>query len=289
MKKFKAFYEKKTDMRVKVEENVLDYAIPPHFHNAVEFQYVLKGTFRIGIADKTVEVKRNHVLIIPSRITHEHERQTDVETIMTLIPYEFFAHFPVFQSNSVPFYRFGNTDFNRRSVLPLLRLLLRKYTACQDRENPFSPPIAIGWTNLIYGELLSFYRLNPVNAGAAPAYSLNTILDFIAQNYTDQELSLQSIAHTFGYNPSYLSRAFKKNFSVPLNQYIRSIRVKKFIELFPMQQTNILHFSLQCGFSSLSAFYCAFREETNLSPTQYFNRHAAPAADLSTAATLPGS
>lgn len=266
------YYEKATDELFRVEQNFLRYNIPAHFHKAIEFQYILKKNYKINIQGTPVTVKKNEILIIPSRIIHSAAIQEEVQTIMVLIPYDFFAYFPTFQRTTAPFFILNDINFNKR-VLPILRLLVRKFDDLEQANTSIRDSLSIGWTNLIYAELFSHYRLSFMEKGKNAPDFFDQVLGFIDQHYMDPDLSLQSIAKYFKYNPSYISRSFKNGFSVPLNQHIRSVRIQKFISLYPLQENpNILNLALQCGFSSLAAFYRAFHAETNLAPKEYFSQ-----------------
>lgn len=271
--KNKPYYELKTDKAMRVEELFLFYSMPPHFHRAVELQYVIKKSYTVMIHDQPVTAKKDEILLITSQTVHYAEKQEDTKTIMVLVPYDFFTYLPVFQREYDSYFILDDKEFNKKVILPILRLLVKNFDRRIENEPPFTNQLSSGWTNIIYGELFDHYTFNFGNKQSANSNFFDNILNYVDQNYSAPELSLQSISKTFGYNPSYLSRSFKKGFAVSLSQHIRSVRVKKFLNLYPHQtNANILNLALQCGFSSLAAFYRAFHDVTNLAPKEYFRQ-----------------
>lgn len=270
------YYEKKADERFKVWEGPMNYDMPLHFHRNVEMQYSLNQTYDVTVQGERLSLKKDDILIVPSRKTHGAPMQEKVREISLLVPYDFFSYFPAFQHSSQSFFVLTDKTFNRKMILPILRTMLRtegiKAEESGDKENyEPSDTVALGWTNLLFGTLFSFYRLEFTGMSQSDSGFSEQILYFIDNNYMKPDLSLQTIAQTFGYNPSYLSRTFKKIFGVTLSGYIRSVRIQKFINIYPMQDNpNILSLALQCGFSAASAFYRAFFEETHTSPKEYF-------------------
>lgn len=272
--KNKPYYEKKAENNVKVEEGFLVYEIPPHFHRTVELQYILKENYCVTVRDETIQVKKDEILLISSQTVHSAVRQENVKTIMLLIPYDYFSYFPAFQNEANSFFIFNDKAFNRKVMLPILRLLVQNFDY-RGQRGPLlhDRQICTGWVNMVFGNLLSFYPLFFDEKKPSQSTFYESILNYIDKNYGDSALSLQSIAKNFGYNSSYLSRAFKKGFSVSLSQHIRSVRVQKFLSLYPTQRdVNILNLAMSCGFSSLSAFYRAFHDTMNCAPNEYFFR-----------------
>ncbi|MGN1052083.1 MAG: helix-turn-helix transcriptional regulator [Candidatus Scatosoma sp.] len=152
--------------------------------------------------------------------------------------------------------------------MPVLKLFLEQEKSRSNCDiKTVYDPVLLGWTNLLFGKIFNYYRVDFLAEENKESGFTEQVLFFIDNNYMKPDLSLQMVANTFGYNPSYLSRTFKKYFFVPLNKYIRSVRIQKFVSMYFMApNANILKLAMDCGFSTASAFYRAFREETNTTP-----------------------
>lgn len=101
---------------------------------------------------------------------------------------------------------------------------------------------------------------------------MNDLILYIQENLSDK-LSLDSLAARFYISKYHLLHEFKAYTNTSLYRYIltkRIILAKKLL----LTGTSSGDVCLQCGFSDYSAFYKAFRKETNLSPRQYTERAA---------------
>ncbi len=61
--------------------------------------------------------------------------------------------------------------------------------------------------------------------------SVQKIRRYIERNYTDPSINLTSVAHQFGFNPSYLSRKFKNETGRSFVEFLTECRMEKAIEL----------------------------------------------------------
>ena len=94
------------------------------------------------------------------------------------------------------------------------------------------------------------------------------ILSYVNQQFKD-DITLESLAHEFGYNKSYLSRYFKSSFNVGFNQYISTVRLKNALILMNEKKHSLTHCALESGFNSMRTFYRVFENEFNCSPKEY--------------------
>lgn len=90
---------------------------------------------------------------------------------------------------------------------------------------------------------------------------------------TDPGLSLSFVAERLGTNRTYLSQAVKEATGDSFPTLIRSRRIKKAIELISRPDSNlpVKEICRLSGFSSMSAFHSAFRNETGMTPNIYRN------------------
>ena len=70
-------------------------------------------------------------------------------------------------------------------------------------------------------------------------------------------------------SPEHLSRTFKKHNQQTPSQFITKIRIKYAVRMLMRTDTPIMEISNECGFSSASHFYTAFKEIHQCTPLQY--------------------
>ncbi|MNC57951.1 Xylose operon regulatory protein [compost metagenome] len=93
------------------------------------------------------------------------------------------------------------------------------------------------------------------------------ILNYISSNYKD--ISLDSIAHKFNYNSSYLSRYIKQNVGKPLSTLLNEIRMNKASQLLSDSSISVHSIAEELGYKSYSHFHKVFKEWFNTTPNEY--------------------
>lgn len=96
---------------------------------------------------------------------------------------------------------------------------------------------------------------------------IRAALNFIDENL-EMPLSLKSIAARASMSPTYFSAVFKKMNSVSVWEYIKIKRVEKAVGLLKTTNLTKLDIAEQCGFSSSSNFYKAFKNVTGKTPSE---------------------
>jgi AraC-type DNA-binding domain-containing proteins len=97
------------------------------------------------------------------------------------------------------------------------------------------------------------------------------IKKFIAENYSDINLSIESLAEKSGYTPNYFAKIFKNITGIYLNDYIKQVRITKAKELLKNSNYSINDISNMVGFINSNYFYSAFRKDVGLTPSSYRN------------------
>ena len=102
--------------------------------------------------------------------------------------------------------------------------------------------------------------------------TLDGIVGYVNNNYTDPALSLKRVADIFAYNEKYLSHLFKENMKMNFNQYLTKLRIRKAIQLIENGERNIDAISLGCGYKDSSYFAKVFKKHVCRTPYEYINK-----------------
>jgi AraC-like DNA-binding protein len=94
---------------------------------------------------------------------------------------------------------------------------------------------------------------------------------YIEDRYADQ-LTLGEMARRFGLNPSYLSRAFRKETGFTIVEYVNKVRIRRSCLLLKHSDAGILDIALAVGYNSLSHFNQYFRRVMGMSPREFRRR-----------------
>lgn len=141
----------------------------------------------------------------------------------------------------------------------------------------------------LVGELLSFmkdeHRVNEAQTSAM-LYSIlmvlmessgvsgagnigNSIVDqaiaFI-QHHLSETLTVETIAASVGYSPSYFSHVFHRETGISPYRFVMKSRMDSAMQLLQTTRLSVQDIAFQVGFNSVANFCYAFRKEKGLSP-----------------------
>ncbi len=94
-----------------------------------------------------------------------------------------------------------------------------------------------------------------------------------SEKFLSKDVNLTWLANYLGTNPKYLSEILKNEKSKNFNKYINSLRIKHITNLLEnnlkFREYKIKYLAEFCGFASSQVFVIAFKNETNLTPSEY--------------------
>ncbi|OPH58725.1 hypothetical protein BC351_23280 [Paenibacillus ferrarius] len=94
------------------------------------------------------------------------------------------------------------------------------------------------------------------------------IASFIKQHIA-QDVTLQMVADRFFYNPSYLSRLFKRKLDKNYMRFVTEIRIEYAQECLKKPEHLVTDVCSMCGYKSYKHFVKTFRSITQMTPTDY--------------------
>lgn len=92
--------------------------------------------------------------------------------------------------------------------------------------------------------------------------------DLIDSRYNER-LSLNSVAETLSVSKEHLSRAFKRQFSVTVTEYIQGVRVRVAKSLIQENDLSLKEICYELGYQSYNDFYRNFRKLEGISPKEF--------------------
>ena len=120
--------------------------------------------------------------------------------------------------------------------------------------------------------LVSKYRKTDLDAERIKANKklnkLSMITDCMKQNYS-KELSLESLARTFNYSPTYLSRMFQKYAQMSYKTYLDDLRLRHAFNDLVNSDLSIGLVAEKNGFAGSKAFARVFKEQYGVLPSEY--------------------
>ena len=94
-------------------------------------------------------------------------------------------------------------------------------------------------------------------------------IESFIREHIDQDVTLQMVADRFFYNPSYLSRLFKRKLDKNYMRFVTEIRIEYAQECLKNPKYLITDVCAMCGYKSYKHFVKTFRSITSMTPSDY--------------------
>lgn len=95
------------------------------------------------------------------------------------------------------------------------------------------------------------------------------VLNYIYENYLDENFSVKSMASHFQTSVSNISHFFKKNMDVTISQYVEQIKLEKAKELLQNSDKKISEIALDLRYANSTAFIEMFKKYEGITPGMY--------------------
>lgn len=240
-----------------------------HWHEDLQFIYVLSGTIEVRTLDAAVRIKAGEGIFINKNIVHYVGRIGNCHYNSFLFPSCFLEFYPgspaktfvedITEKESIPFYPL--TSEGELSVL-------RELTRLEKNKSPFYAYEVL----VLLSTLWLAMRQNIIPAPEKPKSAVNSrmerILHYIGQHY-GENLSLADLAKSANISKSECSRCFKLSLNTTPYKYLLEFRLLKAAELLENTNESIGNIAASVGFHQTSHFGKCFREKTGYAPKAY--------------------
>ncbi len=103
---------------------------------------------------------------------------------------------------------------------------------------------------------------------------LEGALQFISENYSKEDLTVESVAHTTGMSESHFRRLFKSAYRISPIKYINLIRMERAKELIRYTNESFSDIAAEVGFSNLYYFSRMFKKEVGCTPSEFKDEYS---------------
>lgn len=128
---------------------------------------------------------------------------------------------------------------------------------------------AFAFLNEVFDKTLNFFQGNYSKRGIQ---ILKLVEDYITQNYTDMELSVEDVAAGVYLDSSYLRRVVSKHTGGTILDLITGARMKEAARLIAQDQITVSEISERVGYKEAGYFSKCFKKYYGVSPKQYINQ-----------------
>lgn len=153
-------------------------------------------------------------------------------------------------------------------MTPLARELVRECRDWGPDDGPLSPYATRIFATL--GEVVRHLSLTPSRCVLpAPVSPMMKKAVQITEDAAHGEITFNEVARVSHQSPRAMARRFAEEMGMTWREVLRRIRIMKAVEDLAATDASITQIALGVGYSSLSGFNAAFRQQMQMSPTQY--------------------
>lgn len=257
-------------------------SVPWHWHAALEFVHVIKGTAVFYLPQQNVVIPEDGIIIINSEIFHGAGAHNP------LCPVEYHTHMaaPDLLSGGVgnaikaqyfdPVIRQG-IDLPYCLILPdsplhpkAKELFENAYQAAIDRNlySEFYIRQYLSELWMIFVRETETIWQNSTPKNDVRGERVKQMLTFIRENCTEK-LTLEAIAARAGISTRECLRCFQSMLKMTPVEYLIDCRVRRAADMLQNTSESITNIAFSCGFSSTSYFCRTFKKLTGTSPREY--------------------
>ena len=235
------------------------YIREAHQHHIIEIFAVREGKADFYLNDKKYVLSAGEFVIANSNEVHSIHTSGRNEAVVLQIPME---------------EQLLLSRENREEDGKLFALLERMYRQQLRKEYGYELLMQSIFYQLKY-LLVTAYRIPEESkepcAEREQRGRLDRITGYLREHYAE-EISLEILAETFGYCPTYLSKMFRQYGRINYKDYLRSIRFEHALRELEETDHTISEIALKNGFPNSQAFSRLFREKYGILPTEYQRR-----------------
>ncbi len=227
-----------------------------HAHHSYELITVLSGELECEVENTVYTIKHGQFLLITPGQIHSYLTGTYSKSFLCVFSQDYVASF----YNETKDFRFNGPLVGHADAEKI-------YECLKNEKNLYSIKSAL------YSVCAAVYRNGFMSAVENRNYTLlSSIALYVQENYTKNP-SLKSLAAKLGYNYTYLSDFFGKNFKINFAEYVNSHRLMQASALLKSTDEPITSVSIECGYNTIRAFNNSFKKNFGITPSQYRIRY----------------
>ena len=224
-----------------------------HIHEYCELLYCQRGTAEVTVNGKQIHLPEKHLVWLPPNCVHQY-RCENAEVVCAVFSHDF-----------IPLY-FAQVGQTRPVVTPVdvadMAPILEEFPSlCKEDRLRIS-----GYLNLICARALEQAELE--KAANLDGELYQKVVTYLSEHFRE-EISLEMLASTFGYNEKYLSHCLHALTGVHFSRLLALYRIEHAKKLLAEPRANIAAVAMECGFAAINTFNRNFKSITGMTPSEY--------------------
>ena len=243
-----------------------------HRHNEIELNLLVSGRMSYTIAGQTLRIPPRRLCVFWGGFSHRMAQWEKGEIWAMSIPLTLFLAWPLPKESFVHRLLHGELlhEAEASHWQHDLRLMQNWHEDLQaDAKQEQREALLLEVQGRLRRLAMKTGNVSAVSEQGIEPARVAKMLQFIAEHYREEELSVDQIAKSAQTNLSYAMVLFKESCGVSIMQYVNDQRVAHARRLLATTDAKILEVAMDAGFGSLSQFHNVFRRVCGQSPREY--------------------
>lgn len=246
----------------------------PQLHNFTECFYITEGTFELGYEQSLYHMEKGDFAVIFPGVIH-HSQVFDPGPCRN-IDMLFASSYAGILMDRLQQNRQVNPVIRASDLHPDIPYAL--HSLLDDFNRGKLQKIVIqSFVQIILARSLESYELTPRTSAVNNDLIYQTVA-YIAEHYTESDVSLTRMAKDLYVSPYELSRVFSGTFHSNFNAYLNDVRIEYACSLLRYTDQTITEVYTNAGFESQRTFNRAFQDRLHMTPRAYRNQSKGSAA-----------
>ena len=256
-----------------------------HFHDFFEITYVAEGSCTFLFEGESASLGIGDVCITSPMAAHSLPLEPGCTALSIVVRKSTFnSLFPnLLSSQNLVSLFFRNSLYERRRANYILirtgndeavfRTALQLTYEC-NLVDDFSNACGVSLLNLFLARILragAEVSLHHYENYSERDFDFTLILLYIQQNY--RTVTLSSLAETFHFNETYLSKLIHKNMDRSFTEVLRTLKMSRAMDFLMNTPMKVSEIALAVGYDSVDHFSRTFRRVYGMPPQQYKQTH----------------
>lgn len=263
-----------------------DYVGVLHKHKFIEIVYIVSGKAKHIINENEYFVKKGDISVINPDEAHAFladENCSDEFVAYDLMftpdfidkaclesddfsqlsdSFMFYSLFPDEKEFKERFNLVPNCHYELESVFEKI------YHEYQNHKNGYVNLIRVYVAEIIIKLLRKIQDCEKERISESKKKIVFEVIEYIEQNYSIK-INTEKIAARMFFNKNYISKLFKKQTGLSINEFVREIRLKEACRQLSGTRRNITDIAYDCGFTDMKTFYQVFKKYMGCTPKAY--------------------
>lgn len=243
-----------------------------HFHHVYELYYLISNETSFFIGNSTHHIYPGTAIIVPPYILHINNPLNDKKRkrFVLYIPDNLVRDFLKDEPDLLKRIESKPISIPPEKQAGITELMFKLLNEYNKKKN------SVVLQKSLLGELLiNLWRISTEVVNNKSSKSLKkgvqhiqNIANYVTEHYYEN-ITLESLAKQYFFNPSYISRAFKQQLNISFTDFIKNVRVREAALLLQNSDLSVIEISQKTGFESSTSLCRAFKAIMGTSPLQY--------------------